>query len=112
MKSSLRILRIVKSIMSLSEICLCVSKRFEPNVREIQGEVMYQNHPKLIIIPLDPSGEICTLKDDQGNTLGTGSRDICEGLIHLLDRQAKMVTRRESLERSLPRTNVRAAIVI
>jgi hypothetical protein len=34
-----------------------------------------------IILPLDIQGMIYALQDDKGNTIGTGTREVCEVLL-------------------------------
>lgn len=33
------------------------------------------------IVPLDDQGKIYALKDEKGNTIGTGTREVCEVLL-------------------------------
>jgi len=62
-----------------------------------------------IILPLDAGGTIYSLQDENGNTIGTGTREACEVLMY-------MITRRTSLSNDRVKTpqrpNVRAAITI
>jgi hypothetical protein len=62
-----------------------------------------------MIFPLDAHGNIYVLQDDKGNTIGTGKREVCEVLLHLITS-----TPSPSIETriSSPRSNVRAAITI
>jgi len=70
-----------------------------------------------IILPLDPEGTIYALQDELGKTIGTGTREVCELLLHVLNKHAAgrrpedMVARIER-ERSMPHQNVRSAIAI
>jgi len=68
------------------------------------------------ILPLNPEGTIYALKDEQGRTIGTGTREVCELLLHVIskpvaDRPEDMLARIEK-ERSTPHQNVRSAIAI
>jgi hypothetical protein len=66
-----------------------------------------------MILPLDIHGKIYALQDEKGNTIGTGTREVCEVLMYIItkasaranssDRERAHVTRR---------LNVRAAIAI
>lgn len=74
---------------------------------------MYSNP---IILPLDPEGTIYALQDELGKTIGTGTREVCELLVHVINKQAAerpedMLARIER-ERSMPHQNVRSAIAI
>jgi hypothetical protein len=70
-----------------------------------------------IILPLDPEGTIYALQDELGKTIGTGTLEVCELLLHVINRQGAgrrredMVARIER-ERSMPHQNVRSAIAI
>ena len=37
-----------------------------------------------MIFPFDTDGKIYVLQDDKGNTIGTGSREVCEMLLHMI----------------------------
>ncbi|MCM3872413.1 MAG: hypothetical protein ND895_17150 [Pyrinomonadaceae bacterium] len=43
-------------------------------------------HAKAIILPLDSEGTIYSLQDEKGNTIGTGTRDVCEALLKIITR--------------------------
>ncbi len=66
---------------------------------------------KLTVCALDPAGRIYALRDEKGNTIGTGTREVCEVLIYLI---TKPPTQSFGQTLSpLPRgANVRAAIKI
>ena len=70
-----------------------------------------------LIQPLDPEGIIYALQDELGKTIGTGTREVCELLLHVINRQGagrrpeEMLERLER-ERSVPHQNVRSAIAI
>lgn len=68
-------------------------------------------YSKPMILPLDLEGKIYSLQDENGNTIGTGTREVCEVLMYIITKplvranvsSAANVTRRP---------NVRAAIAI
>jgi hypothetical protein len=65
-----------------------------------------------MILPLDPNGEIYSLQDEKGNTIGTGTREVCEVLLYIITKPASpSVSGR--INGPLPqRANVRAVIAI
>jgi hypothetical protein len=65
-----------------------------------------------MILPLDINGRIYALQDEKGNTIGTGTREVCEGLLYIITKPASpSVSGR--INRPVPkRPNVRAAIAI
>lgn len=74
-------------------------------------------HSKPDILPLNPEGTIYALQDELGKTIGTGSREVCELLLHVLNKQAterrpEDVLARIEKERTTPHPNVRSAIAI
>jgi hypothetical protein len=69
-------------------------------------------YAKPMILPLDPNGQIYALQDEKGNTIGTGTREVCEVLLYIITKPAS-----PSISGSLnvpvsQRPNVRAAITI
>jgi hypothetical protein len=62
-----------------------------------------------IILPLDSTGRIYVLEDEKGQVVGTGSREVCETLMYLLDAGLS-----RAAEKAPPatRSNIRAAITI
>lgn len=75
---------------------------------------MYVNH---IILPLNLEGSIYSLQDELGRTIGTGTREVCELLLHIINQQAPVgrpenVQARIDREQSTPHQNVRSAITI
>lgn len=74
-------------------------------------------YSKPSILPLNPEGTIYAIKDELGKTIGTGTREVCELLLHVIDKQGAgrrpedMLARIEK-ERSMPHQNVRSAIAI
>jgi hypothetical protein len=64
-----------------------------------------------MILPLDVNGKIYALQDEKGNTIGTGTREVCEVLLYMITKPASRPVSRSS--RIAPqRSNVRAAISI
>jgi hypothetical protein len=64
-----------------------------------------------MILPLDVNGRIYALQDNKGNTIGTGTREVCEVLLYIITKPASPSVS----GRSIPvqhRPNVRAAIAI
>jgi len=64
-----------------------------------------------MILPLDGNGRIYALQDEKGNTIGTGTREVCEVLLYMITKAASPIT---SEQVTIPqrRSNVRAAIGI
>jgi hypothetical protein len=62
-----------------------------------------------MILPLDGSGRIYVLQDQNGQVVGTGSREVCETLMYLMGAGlAPAVDKSPAVAHS----NVRAAITI
>jgi hypothetical protein len=58
-------------------------------------------YAKPMILPLDGNGRIYALQDEKGNTIGTGTREVCEELLYI------------NINVPVPqRPNLRAAIAI
>jgi hypothetical protein len=68
-------------------------------------------YTKPMILPLDIDGKIYALQDEKGNTIGTGTREVCEVLLYIITKPASRSVSRPSV-RMVPRPNVRAAIAI
>ena len=62
-----------------------------------------------MILPLDSTGRIYVLQDKNGQVVGTGSREVCETLMYLMDAGLSPAT---DSSPALQRNNVRAAITI
>ena len=63
------------------------------------------------IFPLDPNGLIYALQDEKGNTIGTGTREVCEVLLYIITKPASQsISGRNGPATQRP--NVRAAIGI
>lgn len=61
-----------------------------------------------MILPMDSSGRVYVLQDKNGQVVGTGSREVCETLLYLMDVGLSPMAENAPLQRS----NVRAAITI
>ena len=68
-------------------------------------------YSKPMILPLDLEGKIYSIQDEQGNTIGTGTREVCEVLMYII---TKPLTRTNAgpSGKVVRRPNVRAAIAI
>jgi hypothetical protein len=67
-------------------------------------------YTKPMILPLDVNGKIYALQDEKGNTIGTGTREVCEVLLYIITKPPSLSGRTELLIPQRP--NVRAAIAI
>jgi len=67
-------------------------------------------YTKPMILPLDVSGKIYALQDEKGNTIGTGTREVCEVLLYIITKPPSLSGRTQLLIPQRP--NVRAAIAI
>ena len=64
-----------------------------------------------MILPLDANGRIYALQDEKGNTIGTGTREVCEVLLYIITKPASQsISGRNGPVSQRP--NVRAAIAI
>lgn len=63
------------------------------------------------IFPLDANGQIYALQDDKGNTIGTGTREVCEVLLFIITKSASQSISGKN-GTATQRPNVRAAISI
>ena len=65
-----------------------------------------------LILPLDINGRIYALQDEKGNTIGTGTREVCEVLLYIITKPAS-ATVLGRINRPIPqRPNLRAAMAI
>ncbi len=64
------------------------------------------------ILPLDAIGRIYALQDEKGNTIGTGTREVCEVLLYIITKPATPSVSGRVNVRVPQRPNVRAAIAI
>ena len=62
-----------------------------------------------MILPLDSTGRIYVLEDEKGQVVGTGSREVCETLMYIID--AGLSVARENTQ-AAAQSNVRSAITI
>ncbi|HYN25854.1 MAG TPA: hypothetical protein VES69_12505 [Pyrinomonadaceae bacterium] len=62
------------------------------------------------ILPLDVNGKIYALQDEKGNTIGTGTREVCEVLLYIVTKPPSPSRNSQPLIPQRP--NVRAAIAI
>jgi len=65
-----------------------------------------------IIMPLDVHGRIYAIQDEKGNTIGTGTREVCEVLLYLITKAASPSVSGRANVPLMQRPNVRAAIGI
>ena len=64
------------------------------------------------IVPLDTGGNLYALRDDKGQFVGTGTREVCEVLLYILKScKQKNIEPARALLRT-ERSNLRAAIRI
>jgi len=68
-------------------------------------------YTKPMILPLDLEGKIYALQDEKGNTIGTGTREVCEVLMYIITKPL-VRTVPDSAATAARRPNVRAAIAI
>ena len=64
------------------------------------------------ILPLDANGQIYALQDEKGNTIGTGTREVCEVLLYIITKPASQSISGRVNAPATHRGNVRAAIGI
>jgi hypothetical protein len=64
-----------------------------------------------MIFPLDVNGRIYAIQDEKGNTIGTGTREVCEVLLYIITKPASQSISGKNLS-AAQRPNVRAAIAI
>ena len=74
-------------------------------------------YSKPMILPLNSTGTIYVLQDDKGVIIGTGTRDVCEVLLHVLRNQlthqsADDILARAVRENATPHTNIKSAMTI
>lgn len=70
-------------------------------------------YAKPIILPLDLEGKIYALQDEKGNTIGTGTREVCEVLMYIITKPLVGANVSAGKVASVVRRpNVRAAIAI
>ena len=69
-------------------------------------------YTKPMILPLDVNGKIYALQDEKGNTIGTGTREVCEVLLYIITKPPSPSARGKAQILIPQRPNVRAAIAI
>ena len=69
-------------------------------------------YTKPMILPLDVEGKIYSLQDEKGNTIGTGTREVCEVLMYIITKPAMRTNLGNGRANAARRPNVRAAISI
>jgi len=69
-------------------------------------------YAKPMILPLDGNGQIYALQDEKGNTIGTGTREVCEVLLYIITKPASPSISGKINVPASQRPNVRAAIGI
>ena len=62
-----------------------------------------------LILPLESTGRIYVLQDEKGQVVGTGSREVCETLMYIINAGLAPVS---DQSKNMSRSNVRAAITI
>jgi hypothetical protein len=65
-----------------------------------------------MILPLDMHGRIYALQDEKGNTIGTGTREVCEVLLYIITKPASQSVSGRINAPVPQRPNLRAAIAI
>ena len=65
-----------------------------------------------MILPLDPEGNIYALQDEGGKTIGTGTREVCEVLLRIINKPLSTSVSGKGPALLSQRPNVRAAIAI
>jgi hypothetical protein len=69
-------------------------------------------YAKPMILPLDGNGQIYALQDEKGNTIGTGTREVCEVLLYIITKPASPSISGKINVPAGQRPNIRAAIGI
>jgi len=64
-----------------------------------------------VILPLDRDKSIFAMHLN-GGIIGAGSREVCELLVHLISQQTTQSLPEDVTTHTIPRANLRAAIVI
>ena len=65
-----------------------------------------------MMFPLDFHGKIYVLQDDEGNTIGTGTREVCSVLLQIITKPPTPQIAADTEIRVPQRPNVRAAVTI
>ena len=69
-------------------------------------------HGEKIILPLDADVNIYAIQDERGNVIGTGTREVCEILLYLINKPASASISGRVNPPMQHRANVRSAIAI
>ncbi len=69
-------------------------------------------YPEKIILPLDVNGTIYAIQDEKGSIIGTGTREVCEILLYIINKPASTSISGRINAPVERRSNVRAAIAI
>jgi hypothetical protein len=69
-------------------------------------------HGEKLILPLGADGKLYAIQDEKGNIIGTGTREVCEILLYLIDKPASASISGRINAPIERRPNVRAAIEI
>lgn len=65
-----------------------------------------------LILPLNIDGTIYGLQDEKGAIIGTGTREGCEVLVHIMNLRTNQSLPEDVTTKTRPRVNLRAALVI
>lgn len=69
-------------------------------------------YTKPMILPLDIEGKIYALQDEKGNTIGTGTREVCEVLLYMITTKLAAPDQNRVDAKPAPSANIRSAISI
>ena len=69
-------------------------------------------YTKPMILPLDIEGTIYALQDEKGDTIGTGTRSVCEILLYIITKPLSPSVSVRNNASTHTHQNVRAAIAI
>lgn len=69
-------------------------------------------YAEAMILPLDADGKIYAIQDEEGNIIGTGTREVCEILLYVITKPASASISGRINAPVQHRPNVRAAIAI
>ncbi|MBA2527216.1 MAG: hypothetical protein H0V18_15760 [Pyrinomonadaceae bacterium] len=67
---------------------------------------------KPTILPLDSHGRIYVLQDEEGNIIGTGTRQVCEVLLYIITKPLPPSVSVSTEKSVSQKPNVRSAITI
>ena len=75
-------------------------------------ETFKKMYAEPMILPLDANGRIYAIQDEKGNTIGTGTREVCEVLLYIITKPGAQSISVRANGPSGQKPNVRAAISI